>query len=463
MDDTHDTERPAHGPQDDDATLWLLDHIVETDADGRDRFVTRLRETDEALAGRAAVLAHRQNVFDMLDADAEQLRRMPKTPSRLAARAEINDQSSPIVRFARGIGGRARDVARDLDDGLRPGDAVGPYRIVREIGRGGAGVVYLAERDDIGLRVAFKLLWNPFSRPLPSDRSDRAGSERVRERERFHAEQRSLARLRHSGIAQVYDAGETTDGRPFVVMELVEGVPVTDAARHLSVPGRVRLFGDLCDAVYHVHVRGLAHGDLKPANVLVRRDDAGRPVLKVVDFGVATPVRGAAPDASPSSVGAPPLTLAYASPERRSGALPSVASDVYALGVLLGEMFMASALRASEDARASTLSPIAAVVRRATTVDSRGRYPDVHALDEALCNAACDAVFASLPVVHAGPHPSPPNEQARPRAARRDEIEREQDRQNAVRRATARTWSLALLVLVAVVTAASLAALASQS
>ncbi len=457
MDDTHDTERPPHGPQDDETTLWLLDHIVETDADGRDRFVARLRATDEALADRAAVLAHRQNVFDMLDADAHALRVMPKTPSRLAALAEIHDQSSPIVRFAREIGSRAHDAACDLGDALEPGDAVGPYRMVREIGRGGAGVVYLAERDDIGLQVAFKLLWNPFSRPLPTDHagSNRAGSERVRERERFHAEQRALARLRHSGIAQVYDAGETTDGRPFVVMELVNGVSVTKAARRLSVPGRVRLFGDLCDAVYHVHARGLAHGDLKPANVLVHRDDAGRPVLKVVDFGVATPLRGASPDASPSSGGAPPLTPAYASPERRGGALPTVASDVYALGVLLGEMFAADALRASDDA--STLSPIAAVVRRATAVGPGDRYPDVHALDEALCNAACDAVFASLPVAHAGQPPRPTGERVRPRGSHRDEIEREQYRRNAARRAVERAWTNAFLLLAAVMVAATLA------
>lgn len=468
MDDTQGTQGDSpREPLFDEFDLWIIGRIIDLDADGRDELVAWLRENSEALADRAAVHAHRQNVFDMLDADPDELRRMRMTPSRLAALEESRDANSPLVRRARWLAGRAGEVVGDFDAPLESGDTVGAYLIASEIGRGGAGVVYFAVRDDIGLEVALKLLSNPFSRHLPGDTDDER-SERARERERFLSEQRALAKLHHPGIAQVYDAGETADGRPYVAMELVEGVPVTEYARHIGVRGRVRLFRQLCDAVSHVHARGFAHGDLKPANVIVREDDAGRPVVKVVDFGVATPLHSAKEQPG-STAGPPPLTLAYASPERRDGAQPSVASDVYSLGVVLGEMFstLADTLqeRGVPGAPRVPLSPIAAVARRASSVDPRHRYDDVEALMRDLQEAAQDAVLASLPVAHAGPSSPPrfPGEPAREPVSRRYALELEQDRQNAARRATALAWTDAFLLVLTVVVAAALVALVATN
>ena len=151
-----------------------------------------------------------------------------------------------------------------------PGDAIGSYRIVSLIGRGGMGSVYLAERADgeIQQRVAIKLL--------------RADGHRPVWRYRFLRERQLLASLHHPSIVHVIDAGHTGDGRPFLAMEYVEGVPIDVYATRIDVRDRLKLFLRVCEGVSHAHRRLIIHRDLKPSNILV--DSSGQP--KLLDFGI---------------------------------------------------------------------------------------------------------------------------------------------------------------------------------
>jgi serine/threonine protein kinase/Flp pilus assembly protein TadD len=196
---------------------------------------------------------------------------------------------------------------------------LGPYRLVRELGRGGMGVVYLAERDDeeFRQRAAIKLLHR--------------GLETGEIVARFQTERQILAHLDHPSIARLFDGGTSADGRPYFVMELIEGKPIDVHAEGLSLRGRLELMIEVLAAVREAHRNLVVHRDLKPSNVLVTAD--GRP--KLLDFGVAKIL---APEglAEVTSHGlALPMTLAWASPEQVLGLPVTTATDVYALGVLL--------------------------------------------------------------------------------------------------------------------------------
>ncbi len=201
------------------------------------------------------------------------------------------------------------------------GTWLGPYRIAGLLGRGGMGAVYRAVREDDQFRkqVAIKVI----PRLL-------AGPEMVA---RFRSERQILANLEHSNIARLFDGG-TTDGIPYLVMEYVEGVPITEYVRtkSLSIPDRLRLMQSVCGAVLYAHRNLVIHRDLKPANILVTADGA----VKLLDFGVAKL-------ADPAAVGAEltsklMMTPDYASPEQIRGEPVTVASDVYSLGVVLYEV-----------------------------------------------------------------------------------------------------------------------------
>jgi len=209
-------------------------------------------------------------------------------------------------------------------------ESLRPYRIVRELGRGGMGVVYEAEQQNPRRRVAVKLLHA--ARAL-DPRYDRL----------FQREAQVLARLRHASIAALYEGGRMADGRAFFVMELVEGEPLTAYARRhaLSVPRRLRLFGAVCETVAYAHHRGVIHRDLKPSNVLVEPDGTH----KVLDFGLAKildPVEDAGQESASilTELGRVAGTLPYMSPEQVRGRPDDVdlRSDVYSLGVILYEL-----------------------------------------------------------------------------------------------------------------------------
>lgn len=201
------------------------------------------------------------------------------------------------------------------------GTRAGAYRLLREIGCGGMGAVYLAERADetFSRQVAVKIV-----RGIASDSMVR----------RFEAERRILAQMQHPNIAQILDAGSTEVGMPFFVMELVEGEPldVYCARRHLTLREKLRLFLRVCSAVAYAHQNLIVHRDLKPANVLVTED--GTP--KLLDFGIAKFL-----DAGESTATIAELRLftpEYASPEQLSGSVIGTSTDVYSLGVILYEL-----------------------------------------------------------------------------------------------------------------------------
>jgi serine/threonine-protein kinase len=202
---------------------------------------------------------------------------------------------------------------------------VGPYRLIRRLGRGGMGTVYLAERADgrFEQRVAVKLI----KRGMDTDEILR----------RFDVERRILAGLVHDHVARLYDGGSTDDGLPYFVMEYVEGEPIDDYCdrRRLPTAARLALFQTVCRAVHSAHQNLVVHRDLKPGNILVTADGAP----KLLDFGIAkllAPEDGAA--GAPTVLGELPMTPAYASPEQVRGAAVTTASDVYSLGVLLYEL-----------------------------------------------------------------------------------------------------------------------------
>jgi serine/threonine protein kinase len=210
-----------------------------------------------------------------------------------------------------------------------PGTLVGPYKLLEQIGEGGFGIVFLAEQQEpIRRLVALKVL-----KPGMDTREVIA---------RFEAERQALALMDHPHIAGVLDAGATDSGRPYFVMELVRGVPITEFcdAHHLAPGGRLKLFIDVCHAVQHAHHKGVIHRDIKPANVLVTLHD-GTPVPKVIDFGVAKALGQRLTERTLfTAYGQMIGTPAYMSPEQAemSGLDIDTRSDVYALGVLLYEL-----------------------------------------------------------------------------------------------------------------------------
>ena len=212
-------------------------------------------------------------------------------------------------------------------DALAP-SRIGPYRILRHLGEGGMGVVYLAEQlEPVRREVALKLL--------------RTGVDTRQFVARFEAERQALAVMDHPGITRVFDAGTTDAGWPYFVMERVDGVPLTAyaTAHRLSLRDRVRLLAQVCRAVQHAHQKGIIHRDLKPSNVLVTEAD-GEPLCKVIDFGIARAVEPAAGAEQLTRTGLALGTPAYMSPEQAfgSGLDVDTRTDVYSLGVMLYEL-----------------------------------------------------------------------------------------------------------------------------
>lgn len=202
---------------------------------------------------------------------------------------------------------------------------IGPYRVERELGRGGMGVVYLASRADQQYRkqVAIKLLH-------PGHEGDQVFR-------RFQNERQILANLEHPNICRLLDGGVTEDGEPYIVMEHVRNARPIDeycSSRDLGLNERLELFRQACSAVQYAHRFLIVHRDLKPSNILVTDDGA----VKLMDFGIAKNLLAGFDDPSPQTLGMQPMTPAYASPEQLSGGTISTASDVYSLGVVLYEL-----------------------------------------------------------------------------------------------------------------------------
>ena len=211
----------------------------------------------------------------------------------------------------------------------KPGDKIGRYKLLQQIGEGGCGVVYMAEQEEpVRRRVALKVI--------------KLGMDTKSVIARFEAERQALALMDHPNIAKVLDAGATETGRPYFVMELVRGIRITEYCdqNKLSTEERLKLFVQVCHAIQHAHQKGIIHRDIKPSNILVTLHD-GVPVPKVIDFGIAKATQGRLTDhtlftAFEQFIGTP----AYMSPEQAemSGLDIDTRCDIYALGVLLYEL-----------------------------------------------------------------------------------------------------------------------------
>jgi serine/threonine protein kinase/tetratricopeptide (TPR) repeat protein len=229
-------------------------------------------------------------------------------------------------------------------------ETLGPYRLLRRIGHGGMGVVYLAVRADgqFEKQVALKLV--------------RRGFDTDEILERFRRERQILARLEHPHIAHLLDGGVSPDGRPWFVMEHVEGVPITAwcATHDAPVEERLRLFADVCETVQYAHRNLVIHRDLKPSNILV--DAQGQ--VKLLDFGIAKLLaeEGAEPERTLTRAGLRPMTPGYAAPEQALDAPLTTAADVYSLGVVLHELLVGRRpMRpAARDARSAGTEPTGA-------------------------------------------------------------------------------------------------------
>jgi non-specific serine/threonine protein kinase/serine/threonine-protein kinase len=218
--------------------------------------------------------------------------------------------------------GCAEDLRLSSDESdAASGQRIGAYRVVRELGRGGMGAVYLAERADreFTKHVAIKLL--------------KRGTDTDEVLRRFRSEREILARLEHPNIARLLDAGTTDDGLPYFVMEYVAGARVTDYcfAQHLSVAARLELFLKICSAVHFAHQNLVVHRDLKPANILITAE--GEP--KLLDFGIAKLLANESDAANMTLAEQQRFTPGYASPEQVRGEAITTATDIYSLGALL--------------------------------------------------------------------------------------------------------------------------------
>src|SRR5688572_1556615 len=285
-----------------DADTWaalnqLLDEALDQPADTREAWIEKLAPQFAGLKPRLRALLSRAEQFETDDA----LNTLPK------------------LELEPG------DLAQAPGREEQPGQEIGPYRLVRELGSGGMGVVWMAERTD-------GLINRPVALKLPHGAWKRAGLA-----ERMAREREILATLTHPNIAHLYDAGVTADGQPFLAIEYVEGLRIDTYCRDrkLDLTSRLRLFAQAANAVAYAHGKLVVHRDLKPANILVSTEGQ----VRLLDFGIAKLLEeGQAKETRFTEVSGRALTPDYASPEQILGEPLTVASDVYSLGVVMYEL-----------------------------------------------------------------------------------------------------------------------------
>ncbi len=256
----------------------------------------------------------------------------------------------------------------------KPGDRIGHFKLLQQIGEGGCGVVYMAEQEQpIRRRVALKVI--------------KLGMDTKAVIARFEAERQALALMDHPNIAKVLDAGATETGRPYFVMELVRGIKITDYCdqNNLSTDERLDLFVQICHAIQHAHQKGIIHRDIKPSNILVTVHD-GKPLPKIIDFGIAKATSGQVLTdktmftAFEQFIGTP----AYMSPEQAEVSTLDIdtRSDIYALGVLLYELLTGRTPLDQEELLAAGLSEMRRLIREEEPLRPSTRISTLEAADQ---------------------------------------------------------------------------------
>ena len=256
----------------------------------------------------------------------------------------------------------------------KPGDRIGRYKLLQQIGEGGCGVVYMAEQEQpIRRRVALKVI--------------KLGMDTKAVIARFEAERQALALMDHPNIAKVLDAGATDTGRPYFVMELVRGIKITDYCdqNNLSTEERLNLFVQICHAIQHAHQKGIIHRDIKPSNILVTVHD-GKPLPKIIDFGIAKATSGQVLTdktlftAFEQFIGTP----AYMSPEQAEMSTLDIdtRSDIYALGVLLYELLTGQTPFDAQELVAAGLNEMRRIIREQEPLRPSTRISTLEAADQ---------------------------------------------------------------------------------
>jgi serine/threonine protein kinase/WD40 repeat protein len=303
-----------------DEKAIFVEALARPDGSDRDAY---LRET---CAGQPALLRRLQEL--------------------LLAHAEAE---GPLDRRPQALGVATNALCRE-----GPGAVIGPYKILEQIGEGGFGLVFMAEQQEpVRRKVALKVL--------------KPGMDTKQVIARFEAERQALALMDHPNIAHILDGGETASGRPYFVMDLVRGIPLTDFCdqNQWSVRARLDLFVHVCEAVQHAHQKGIIHRDLKPSNIMVTLLD-DRPVVKVIDFGIAKATGRQLTDATLFTGFAQLLgTPTYMSPEQAqmNGLDVDTRSDIYALGVLLYELLTGTTPFEQERLRKAGYDEIHRIIR----------------------------------------------------------------------------------------------------
>jgi serine/threonine protein kinase/tetratricopeptide (TPR) repeat protein len=301
--------------------------------------------------------------------------------------ALLDEDAKDSSLLNRNMADIASEVLDDPASHRFPFKEFGPYRIVRVLGEGGMGVVFLAERRDLHSQVAIKILRDAWVSPA--------------RRERFSSEQRTLAQLNHPSIARLYDADTLPDGTPLFVMEYVEGCSIAEYCKKLncSVNDWLKLFRSICEAVEYAHGQAVIHRDLKPSNILVRSDGT----VRLLDFGIAKQLEDVNLAGDATRTSSPFLTPAYASPEQIRGDRVGIQSDVYSLGVILYELLCgqlpfdvsnrspaeAQAILDSDPVKPSAIAPRAVPERTADSLGGTGSVTKAEWADlDVLCLTA---------------------------------------------------------------------------
>ena len=255
----------------------------------------------------------------------------------------------------------------------------GRYKLLQQIGEGGMGTVWMAEQTEpVKRRVALKLI-----------RAERGTSRGILSR--FEAERQAIALMDHPNIAKLLDAGTTEEGAPFFVMELVRGVPLTRFCdeHRLSIPDRLKLFVQVCNAVQHAHQKGIIHRDLKPSNVLVEMHD-DRPMPRVIDFGLAKALSGQplTEHTQFTEFGAIVGTFLYMAPEQAKHNAIDVdtRADVYALGIILYELLTGTTPISRELMRKAALDEILRLIREQDSPTPSNRLSTIESAPSVAAN-----------------------------------------------------------------------------